>query len=309
TAGCENLPAEQDLDVGQFTTFPHIDRIVDLATGQQPTAIVAGHSYEIDGALFGQDNGLISFDKQTVDVPDIVSWSSEQIIFTPTKSFNVGIALTVSNGEESGIFLMGAGANTTSSLSSVDSSVASASTSSSVTSAASTTSASMPHFADVASSDPYAAAIEWAQSHGIIQGYPDDTFRPDAIVNRAEFLKIVLTAAGAVDASSSGTSGFKDVDGMAWYAPFVAIGKSKGIIQGYSDGTFKPDQAVNFAEGLKMAYEALGVNTANVSGAWYAPYLQDATINDVLFSSDVNLSMPMSRKDVVWIAWKLSTRN
>lgn len=161
-------------------------------------------------------------------------------------------------------------------------------------------------FSDIGKGHPYSSAIEWAKQSGILQGYPDGSFKPDNTVNRAEFLKIVLVAKGS-DTGASGTSGFHDVNDNAWYAPYVRYAKASGIVQGYPDGSFKPEQAVNFAEALKMAYNALGVSTAELDGEWYERFLRHAQKNNVLYSSNPNVGEGMSRKDVVWIVWKVMT--
>jgi micrococcal nuclease len=161
-------------------------------------------------------------------------------------------------------------------------------------------------FTDVSASHPYLEAIRWGKETGVLNGYPDGSFRPDNIVNRAEFLKIVLAAKG-VDATVAVAAGtFPDVDPSAWFAPYVGYARDNGIIQGYPDGTFRPAQPVNFAEALKMAYVALGIDGhPSAIGEWYEPYLRHAQTNAVLFAADVNLTAGMSRKDVVWIVWRL----
>lgn len=161
-------------------------------------------------------------------------------------------------------------------------------------------------FSDVSSSHPYITAIRWGKESGVLSGYPDGTFQPDRTVNRAEFLKIVLAADGVDVASTSDPTGFRDVNEEAWYAPYIRYAKQQGVVQGYPDGSFKPEQAVNFAEALKMAYAALGMSgDTSASGAWYEPYLSHARNNGVLFSNNVNVGAGMSRKDVVWIVWRL----
>lgn len=161
-------------------------------------------------------------------------------------------------------------------------------------------------FSDVSSSHPYIAAIRWGKESGVLSGYPDGTFQPNRTVNRAEFLKIVLAAEGDDVASASDPTGFRDVNENAWYAPYIRYAKQQGIVQGYPDGSFKPEQAVNFAEALKMAYVALEISgDASAGGAWYEPYLSHARSNGVLFSNNVDVSTGMSRKDVVWIVWRL----
>lgn len=161
-------------------------------------------------------------------------------------------------------------------------------------------------FIDVSAVHPYLDAIRWGKQSGVLSGYPDGTFKPDNVVNRAEFLKIVL-AAKPTDATAPVTAGaFPDVDPSEWFAPYVGYARESGIIQGYPDGTFRPGQPVNFAEALKMAYVALGIDgDQSAPGEWYQPYLHHAQANAVLFAADVNLTAGMTRKDVVWIVWRL----
>ena len=168
-------------------------------------------------------------------------------------------------------------------------------------------SASEDIFSDIPTSHPYVQAIRWGKENNILSGYSDGTFQPDRAVNRAEFLKIVLGAKGINVSDATGNAGFKDVDNNTWYAPYIRYAKTQGFIQGYPDGTFKPDQTVNFAEALKMAYSALDVTTSDIGGNWYDRYLQHAKTNNVLYTNDVQIDRGMSRKDVVWIGWKLMT--
>ena len=83
----------------------------------------------------------------------------------------------------------------------------------------------------------------WAYSYvkaltqkGAISGYENGEFRPDKVVNREEFIKILISAAGiySLDAKCD----FQDVSGEAWYYIYVASAKERGIVSGISDETF-----------------------------------------------------------------------
>lgn len=160
-------------------------------------------------------------------------------------------------------------------------------------------------FKDVPYRHEYISAIKWGKDTNLLKGYEDGTFQPERIVNRAEFLKIVLEAKNVDVDSDSTPTGFSDVDENAWYAPYVRYAKTNSVIQGYADGTFKPEQSVNFAEALKMAYVALGIQSDSTEGEWYERYLQHAKTKSILFNNNVDISVGMTRKDVVWIVWKL----
>ena len=149
-------------------------------------------------------------------------------------------------------------------------------------------------FLDVQTNYKYNEAISYLKSHNIIQGYSDGTFKPDKPINRAEFLKIALEATG-VRLDSNTQMNFTDTDNSAWYAKYVSKAQEEGWIQGYSDGTFKPDQPVNKVEALKILGEIQSWNrltTAEVPESsfkdtyrfsWYSPYLYFAKENDLLF--------------------------
>ncbi len=106
-------------------------------------------------------------------------------------------------------------------------------------------------FSDVLSTHANAQAIEYLQQRGVISGYADGTFRPDSTLNRAEFAKILdpgdFNPSGCLTVQS-----FPDVAVDAWYGPSVCVLKSRKIISGYADGTFKPSQQISFVEAAKI---------------------------------------------------------
>lgn len=109
-------------------------------------------------------------------------------------------------------------------------------------------------FTDVTDSFRYAPAIDYLSDHGIINGYPDDTYRPANSVTRVEFLKLVMEASD-IETNSFGISGFSDVDENAWYAPYIRKAKEEGWVEGYEGNVFKPEQKINKVEGLKIIAE------------------------------------------------------
>ncbi len=129
-------------------------------------------------------------------------------------------------------------------------------------------------------------AILYLLKKGVISGYSDSTFRPNATVNRAEFVK-VLTKAANVDVSK-GTYHrcFSDVNDE-WFAPYVCFAKSQKWTSGYANGTFKPGNPVTTVEALKMLITAGNCTpmkstttssfTDVLPGMWYTPYIQAAS--------------------------------
>lgn len=113
-------------------------------------------------------------------------------------------------------------------------------------------------------------AALYLQEEDIVDGYDDGTFKPLSTINRAEFTKIVLNATHP-DAVG-GSDCFTDVS-EEWFAPYVCSAKTLGIIDGYSDGSFKPSANVNFAEASKILSNAFGLESTSGDGAWYEGYV------------------------------------
>lgn len=96
-------------------------------------------------------------------------------------------------------------------------------------------------------------SIDWMSKNGVVNGYEDGSFKPEKCVNRVEFLKMLFKTKG-VDESAYSAELFSDTPADAWYAPFVMTARAKGIVKGFSDGTFRPGQCVTRAEAAKMAF-------------------------------------------------------
>lgn len=90
--------------------------------------------------------------------------------------------------------------------------------------------------------------IELATKLGIIKGYEDGSFRANVTITRAEFATMLVKALGL---TSEGDSSFNDTKGH-WATGAIATLKARGIINGYLDGTFKPNQSISRAEIVAM---------------------------------------------------------
>lgn len=113
-----------------------------------------------------------------------------------------------------------------------------------------------------------AAAVNKLMGLGIVNGYTDGTYKPEKVVTRAEMAKLLVVALGYdkyVD-FYKGVSLFNDVEG--WAIPYVNLAKDKGLIQGYTDGTFKPNNTVTYAEAVTMMLRAMGYEDRALKGTW-----------------------------------------
>jgi len=113
-------------------------------------------------------------------------------------------------------------------------------------------------------------AIGRAAALGFVKGYPDGTFKPQQIVTRSEFATMLVRALD-LPISDNAAPVFKDDARIgAWAKPYVAIAASNGLITGFTDGTFRPNNPVTRAEMTVMVVRALGLRTDNVSPLAFA---------------------------------------
>ncbi len=108
-------------------------------------------------------------------------------------------------------------------------------------------------FSDVGRSDWYNTAVSTLSAMGVINGYPDGTFAPNAKITRAEFAAIAAKFADVTEGAVS----FNDISGH-WAAESIRIAAVNGWISGYEDGTFRPDKNITRAEAMAIINRMLG---------------------------------------------------
>lgn len=174
------------------------------------------------------------------------------------------------------------------------------------------TNAAFAQFADVQKD-----SLTYLYRHKIIDGYSDGTFKPDNTINRAELLKIVLDAS-KVKITPAVDNCFSDVSKDQWYAPYVCTAKTNGWIQGYGDGTFRPDRNINKVEALKIIGAVKQWDFTYISqlpyypefsdvtkSAWYYPYVRFASSEGYIdFTAKYYPGMDITRADVAEILFR-----
>ena len=143
----------------------------------------------------------------------------------------------------------------------------------------------------------YEKAVDALSDAGIINGYPDGTFRPENSISRAEISKILSSvilngyneenAEKADDKTvhadirdsalmTGNGAAFKDVDRTNWSAPYIGVSSTCGIVTGYTDNTFRPSKTITYNELTAMAVRACEYDMSKVTGAWPANYVAAA---------------------------------
>lgn len=118
----------------------------------------------------------------------------------------------------------------------------------------------MSKFTDVPESHWAYKAIESLAEIGVVNGYKDGTFKPDSFTTRAEFIATIVRGDKEYSESVDYTTSleFSDVSKNAWYANYLGFALNKGLIRGYEDNTFKPDNFITRAESATIISKVIG---------------------------------------------------
>ena len=113
-------------------------------------------------------------------------------------------------------------------------------------------------YSDVPGNKWYNNAISTLSNMGIICGYPDGTFRPDAQITRAELTKIAASFFSDPRVAATYDGRFSDVHGAEWYISYLMTALEEGLIEGYPDGSFRPNRPITRAETCTIVNRTLG---------------------------------------------------
>lgn len=189
-------------------------------------------------------------------------------------------------------------------------------------------------FTDISIGHPSYVPAQYLKSLSIIEGYPDASFKPDKLVNRAEALTIIMRAFSKPENESTSEiddNTFNDIPADAWYRYTIEAAYDQEIITGYPDGSFKPSNSVTLAEALAIAQRTIQANSnppdtnapleseppteeiaipfADISEyAWYLPEFQwaeEKTILDISRSNKVYPDEPMSREELAQLIYRI----
>ena len=141
-------------------------------------------------------------------------------------------------------------------------------------------------YSDISAGAWYNNAVSTMTRAGVLTGYDDGTFRPNANITRAEFAAI---AARFLSDGYTGPDRFSDISGH-WAAEYINRAARAGWIGGYGDSTFRPDQPITRAEAMTLInavleraphedylLENMIVWPDNPESAWYYEAVQEAT--------------------------------
>ena len=133
-------------------------------------------------------------------------------------------------------------------------------------------------YSDVAEDSAYYEAVETLNKLGIVTGYEDGTFKPEDGVTRAEMAALIARIQGYGEtAKAAASTGFADVPASHWASGYIANAAGMGIINGYGDGNFGPEDPVLYEQAVKMVMATLGYTPfAEKNGGYPTGYLAAA---------------------------------
>ena len=156
-------------------------------------------------------------------------------------------------------------------------------------------------FTDLAEGAWYTDAVAYAYGSGLMSGLSNTSFGPNSVTTRAQIVTILYRLAGS---PGGGSSRFRDVPGGQWYSTPVAWATEKGIVSGYSDGRFGPNDPITREQMALMLFNYCKAQNIATSGSasldkfrdsgsvssWARPALQWACSAGLISGTDAGLS-------------------
>lgn len=177
-------------------------------------------------------------------------------------------------------------------------------------------------FTDVPESSPYYEAVEHLRKNNVLKGYQDGTFRPDARINRAEFVKLIanpyiLDTARLNEClneeldDEDQTVFFPDVRRDSWYAREVCLAKIKKLIDGYPDGTYRPGEYISFVEAAKILGNTFVMQTEPEPNdeRWFMPYVNKLSEVRAIPTSIRTFDQTLTRGEMAEMLFRLKTQS
>ena len=174
-------------------------------------------------------------------------------------------------------------------------------------------SASAAPFSDVRDSDYFASAATVLKEFGVLDGYPDGTFKPQNSITRAEMATIACRLIAKADEAAllAGETEFIDVPRDHWATGYINFASSTGIINGDGDGNFRPGDQVKYEEAIKMVVCSLGYGEDIEIDPedWSAGYIKMATEKGITKNLIGQKGTAATRGDIAVMAYNGANLN
>lgn len=156
----------------------------------------------------------------------------------------------------------------------------------------------------------YEDAVDKLVTFEIVNGFDENTFKPKESVTRAQLSKMLVVSMGRqgeVEAAKKKFLSFSDVLSSHWGYGYIKVASDNKLVNGYENGTFKPDATVTYAEATTMIVRALGYEDEIKKSelAWPNNYMSYADEKLKLFETlgEFKATEPATRGDVAILIW------
>jgi len=156
-------------------------------------------------------------------------------------------------------------------------------------------------FPDVADTASYAEATTILSSLGLMIGDDMGNFNPDKVLTRAEATALVMRAKGleSAAAGAAGATQFADVAADHWASGYINLAAQSGVVAGYGNGMFGPEDQVLYEQFVKMIVAALGYEPmASKNGGYPSGYLIVASQKNITKNAAGAAGQPAVRSTV-----------
>ena len=153
-------------------------------------------------------------------------------------------------------------------------------------------------FSDV-NGTKYEVAVTKLNNDGVIDGFEDGTFKPQNSVTRAQLCKLLVEALDLKKANNVALTQFGDVSSTQWFYDYVKVAVDNGVIRGYEDATFRPNNDVKYSEMIAMIIRAMGKEKSMTDTTWPTGYIKYASDYGLLSNvTYTDASLPAIRGEV-----------
>ena len=161
-------------------------------------------------------------------------------------------------------------------------------------------------FSDV-SGEELSEAVEVLSGLGIVSGYSDRSYHPDDALTRAQFCKLAILTEGHGDQArgSAYRTRFSDVPGGGWAAPYINLACEEGLVSGYGDGRFGPDDPVTVGQAVTVVFRLLGYTAEEIGPFWPEDYLNKAVALGLLDGLPADGGAGLTRGDAALLLYRV----
>lgn len=163
-------------------------------------------------------------------------------------------------------------------------------------------------YSDIKEKSDSKTAVDFVTEKGIMNGYADNRFKTDTLINRAEFITLLARYKAPDEVVTTAENAcFKDIQKNAWYTKSICLSKQKGWLGGYANGKVKPAAAITLAESLKImavVFE-MPVTPLTDGQAWYLPYLESMRTTNYIPASFTSIDQKVTRGQVAELLYRI----